>query len=156
MKSRRFSISRALRLRRREAGSSSLGKGPLLALPLGFEIYPLAYNKRIFRELGLEPPRTLEDLMDLAGILKGINGTDSFAVSLRGTEDWATIHPAHMTLYQNFVAVDIALDHGKWRSRVDRAASLEMIRYWVDLVRKGGLAIHTVLHRSGISVVERS
>ena len=119
-------------------GMTELGEGHLLALPLGFEIYTLAYNKRIFRELGLNPPKTREDLLSLCADLKEFNGPDSFALSLRGTEDWATVHTAYMTLYSNFGAVDLEREKGKWTGRVNSEESLRMNQYWVDLVRGGG------------------
>lgn len=45
----------------------------LLAIPIGFELYNLAYNQRIFEEMGLEVPETFEEMLELAGNLRHIH-----------------------------------------------------------------------------------
>ena len=52
------------------------GTGNLWCLPLGFELYCLAYNKKYFDEKGLKLPTTLHELSELARKLKNWNGPD--------------------------------------------------------------------------------
>ncbi len=115
-----------------------LGEGPLLALPLGFELITLAYNRRIFDEKGLTPPATMEELYRLCGILDEFDGPGSFAISVRGADNWATIHPGYMTTFGNYGAVDAENISGNLVSRVNSPESLEMNRHWIDMVRTGG------------------
>ncbi len=116
----------------------SVGKGNLLALPLGFELITLMYNKRVFDEKGLAPPRTMEDLYELSDTLAGFNGPGSFALSVRGSDSWATIHPGYMTTYSSYGAQDAELTAKGLVSLVNSPESVEMNRKWIELIRKGG------------------
>ena len=121
-----------------EPGNEELGTGPLLALPMGFELNTLAYNKRIFDELGLEAPETYDELLELCSVLKEYNGPGSYPIALRGTRDWSSIHSAYMTAYTAFGAEDFKLnDQGILEPAIDSPESLAMNRYWMELVRKG-------------------
>jgi multiple sugar transport system substrate-binding protein len=59
---------------------SPTGTGSQWALPLGFEAYILSYNKKLFQEKGLQPPKTLDELAKLAKELKGWSGSGSYGL----------------------------------------------------------------------------
>ncbi len=113
------------------------GNGPLWAIPMGFEQYVLAYNKRIFDEMGLSPPATMKQLLELCYSLDGFGGPGTYAIALRGTGNWATIHPGFMTTYANYGAVDFLLNDGRLVSAVDSVQSVEMISKWIEIIRAG-------------------
>lgn len=114
------------------------GTGPQWALPLGFEMYTLAYNKRVFDEKGLKPPTTMDELLDLCQKLQGFNGAGSYALALRGTRNWATIHPGYMTTFATWGAKDFTVEGDKLVSQVNSKESVEMTDMWLKLIKAGG------------------
>ncbi len=114
------------------------GTGPLWALPLGFESNVLAYNKRVFDELGLEPPSTMEDLLAIMPKLKNFGGPGTYPLAIRGARNWGTIHPGYMTTYSNYGAVDFTIEDGKLVSQVNSPEAVEMTEMWVKLIKEGG------------------
>jgi multiple sugar transport system substrate-binding protein len=117
---------------------SPTGTGSLYSLPLGFELYSLAYNKKYFDEKGLKPPQTLDEMIDLSKKLKGWNGSGSYGVAVRGTRNWATIHPAYMSIYSSAGAKDFEVKNGKLLSAMDSPAAIEVTKKFAEMVKEGG------------------
>jgi multiple sugar transport system substrate-binding protein len=116
-----------------------VGNGAHLAIPLGMELYMLAYNQRAFEKAGItKVPETYEELLAACDKLKGWNGPGSYAVAVRGARDWGTIHPAYMTTYKNFGATDFAVEGGKLVSKVNSPESVKMNEFFVDMIKRGG------------------
>ena len=115
-----------------------VGQGSQWALPMGYELNNLAYNKRVFDELSLDPPTTTDALLEAATKLQGFNGSGSYGVALRGTRNWATIHPGYMTLFATWGAQDFAIENGKLVCKLDSKEAIEMTDYWVKLIKAGG------------------
>lgn len=116
----------------------AVGSGSQWALPMGWEINILTYNKRILEEQGLTAPKTAEELLDTAGKLHEFDGSGSYGLALRGTADWGTIHPAYMSMYATWGAKDFDIVDGKLVSQVDSPEAIAMTDYWVKLVKEGG------------------
>lgn len=116
----------------------TVGSGSQWALPMGWEINILTYNKRILNEKGMKAPKTAEELLDTATALHEFNGSGTYGLALRGTADWGTIHPAYMSMYSTWGAKDFAVEDGKLVSQVDSPAAIAMTDYWVKLVKSGG------------------
>lgn len=114
------------------------GEGPQWALPMGFEGYNLAYNKKVFAAKGLKPPKTMDELLDLCTKLNEFNGKGTYALAIRGSRNWATIHPGYMTTFVNYGAKDFAIEGGKLVSKVNSKESVEMTDMWVKLIKAGG------------------
>jgi multiple sugar transport system substrate-binding protein len=87
-------------------------------LPLGFELYSLAYNKKYFDEKGLRPPETLDELIELSAKLKGWNGPGPYGVAVRGTRNWATIYAGYISTFSSAGAKDFVIEGGKLASAV--------------------------------------
>jgi multiple sugar transport system substrate-binding protein len=117
---------------------SPTGSGHLWSLPLGFELYSLAYNKKYFDEKGLKPPQTLDELITLAKKLKDWNGPGSYGVAVRGTRNWATIHPGYMSIYSDAGAKDFVVKDGKLISAVDSPQAVEVTKKFAEMVKEGG------------------
>jgi multiple sugar transport system substrate-binding protein len=120
-----------------KAGSPT-GTGSLYSLPLGFEMYSLAYNKKYFDEKGLKPPETLDELIDLATKLKGWNGPGSYGVAVRGTRSWATIHPGYMSTFSSAGAKDFVIKDGKLVSALDSPEAIAVTAKFAKMVKDGG------------------
>jgi len=114
------------------------GTGHQWALALGFETNILAYNKKYFDEKGLKVPKTFDELHDLAKKLKDWNGPGSYGVAVRGTRNWATIHPGYMTTFSNGGAKDFEIKDGKLVSALDQPLPIEITMKWAELVKDGG------------------
>lgn len=113
------------------------GTGPQWALPLGFEAYTLAYNKKVFDSKGLKPPKTMDEFLAVAAKLKEFNGKGSYGVALRGSRNWATIHPGYMTTFATYGAKDFAIEGGKLVSKLNSPESVAMTDQWVKLIKTG-------------------
>lgn len=109
----------------------------LVALPLGFELFSLAYNKRIFEEKGLEPPKTFEEMVDLSKELYEHSGQGTYGISIRGTKNWSMINTAYISYYSIFGGKDFITEGDDIMAAVDSQESVEMNRLWADLVRNG-------------------
>ena len=116
----------------------AVGEGAQLGLPLCFEIYSLAYNKRAFEENGLEVPKTYDELVEVSEKLAGWNGDGSYGLAVRGARDWGTIHPGYMSFFTAFGAKDFAIEDNKLVSKLDSDEAIAMTEWFVDLVQRGG------------------
>ncbi|MEF9916028.1 MAG: sugar ABC transporter substrate-binding protein [Lachnospiraceae bacterium] len=116
----------------------AVGKGSQWALPMGYELNNLAYNKRVFDEKGIAVPKTTDDLLKAATDLKEFAGAGSYGIALRGTRNWATIHPGYMSLFATWGAKDFEIEDGKLVCKLDSKEAIEMTDYWVKLIKEGG------------------
>jgi multiple sugar transport system substrate-binding protein len=114
------------------------GSGAQWALPLGFEMYTMAYNKKIFAEKGLKPPTTMAELADVCTKLNEFDGPGTYALAIRGSRNWATIHPGYMTTYATYGAQDFVVEGDKLVSKVNSPEAVKMTDEWVKLIKSGG------------------
>ena len=114
------------------------GSGKLWCVPLGFELYSLAYNKKYFDEKGIKVPTTLDELSELAAKLKDWNGAGSYGVAVRGTRNWATIHPGYMSSFKSAGAKDFVIENGKLMSALGSPESVELTKKFAGMIKKGG------------------
>ena len=114
------------------------GTGGLWGVPLGFETYNLAYNKRIFGERHLKPPDTMEQLLELCEKLNEFDGKGTYALALRGSKNWSTITTSFITTYANYGARDFDTVNGKLISGVTSKQAVAMTDMWVRLIKTGG------------------
>ncbi|WP_257985495.1 ABC transporter substrate-binding protein [Bacillus sp. V5-8f] len=116
-----------------------VGTGNLWAIPLGFEINVLHYNKRAFKEAGISgPPKTFDELVETATKLNGWNGEGSYGIGTRGTRSWATIHPGYMTAFANHGAKDFEIEDGKLVAKLNSPEAVEITQKYADLIKKAG------------------
>ena len=115
----------------------AVGSGSQWALPMGWEVNILTYNKRILEANGIKAPKTAEELLEAAKALKEFDGSGSYGLAVRGLPDWGTIHPAYMSMYSTWGAKDFEIENGKLVSKVNSPEAVAMTEYWVDLVKNG-------------------
>lgn len=107
------------------------------AIPLGFELYNISYNKQIFDKLKIEPPKNLPEMIEVGSkITKDAGG--AYGVSVRGSRSWATIHPGYLSAYANYGAKDFDVSATGLKSAVNSAQSKEMNKLWVEMIQKCG------------------
>lgn len=114
------------------------GQGSAWAIPMLFEQYILSYNKRVFAEKGLKPPKTFDELLVLCDKLKEFNGKGSYAIAARGAREWPTISTGYVTTYANFGAKDFTVENGKLVSQHNSPEAIAMTDTWVNVIRAGG------------------
>lgn len=115
-----------------------VGKGPQWALPLGFETNCISYNRELFEKFGLTAPTNMKELLEAAKKLNKFEGEGTYGLAVRGTRNWATIHPGYMTTFTNYGAVDLAIENGRLVSKVNSPEAVAMTEMWVDLIKQAG------------------
>ena len=115
-----------------------VGSGSQWALPMGYELNTLCYNQKALKEDQVKEIATTDGLAKVAKSLKGWNGANSYGIAVRGTRNWATIHPGYMSLFGTWGAQDFAIEGGKLVSKLDSAEAVAMTDYWVNLVKDAG------------------
>ena len=121
-----------------KAGSELGGPGAKQwAIPWGFELNNVAYNKRILGELGIEPPKNLPDLIEKAAKVSAA-GKGYYGVGVRGSRSWATIHPGFLSGYANYGQKDFVVKGGKLTPAMNTKESKEFHKMWIDMIQRGG------------------
>lgn len=107
------------------------------ALPWGFELNSVAYNKRVFDTLKLEAPKNLADLREKAArIAKDAGGM--YGIGVRGSRSWATIHPGYLSGFTSFGAKDFELAGGKLKAAMNSREAKAFTREWVAMIQESG------------------
>ena len=107
------------------------------AIPWGFELNSIAYNRRVFDEHGLTPPTNMGELMETAAkITKDVDGM--YGVGVRGSRSWATIHPGFLSAYSNFGEVDFTMENGQLMAAMNTPGSKAMHADWVQMIKDSG------------------
>lgn len=112
---------------------STVGQGPQWALPWGFEGNTLMYNKPLFERLGLDLPRTLDDVIRIGRIIQ--QETDMIPIAVRGTRSWATIHPGFMTAFNSAGGTDY---DANMNPTMNNAVGARFADKWIEMVQEVG------------------
>jgi multiple sugar transport system substrate-binding protein len=105
--------------------------------PWGFELNSVAYNKRIFDKVGVEPPKNMDDMLNVAAkITKDAGGP--YGIGVRGSRSWATIHPGFLSGYSNFGQRDFTVTDGKLKAAMNTAESKAFHKQWVQMIQESG------------------
>jgi len=107
------------------------------AIPWGFELNSIAYNRRVFDEHGLTPPTNMAELMETAArITKDVDGM--YGIGVRGSRSWATIHPGFLSGYSNFGERDFTMENGQLMAAMNTEGSKAFHRDWVQMIKESG------------------
>jgi len=74
----------------------------------------------------------MEELEVLCEKLQEFDGPGTYALAIRGSRNWGTIHPAYMTTYTNYGAKDFVVENGKLVSKVNSPEAVKMTSDWVS------------------------
>lgn len=116
---------------------SPIGTGGQWAIPWGFELNTIAYNKRVFDAKGIKPAETFDDLIQLANDLTD-RASGQYGIAFRGSKSWATIHPGFMTQFTREGCRDFALEGSKLKAMMNSAKAVEFTRKWAELAKSAG------------------
>jgi multiple sugar transport system substrate-binding protein len=107
------------------------------AVPWGFELNSVSYNKRIFDQLKIEPPTNLADMKEKAAkITKDAGGP--YGIGVRGSRSWATIHPGYLSGFSNYGARDFNVADGKLKAAMNSPEGKEFTKQWVEMIQESG------------------
>jgi multiple sugar transport system substrate-binding protein len=107
------------------------------AIPWGFELNSVSYNKRVFDQLGITPPENMEDMIEKAArITKDVDGM--YGIGVRGSRSWATIHPGFLSAYSNFGQRDFVMQDGKLMAAMATPESKAFHAQWVKMIQESG------------------
>jgi multiple sugar transport system substrate-binding protein len=112
---------------------STTYKGKYYGIPWFAETRVLFYNKDIFAAVGVEPPKTHDELIEVAKKIVAKNGKGS-AISLAGTNAWDLIHNWAIILWGNGGSL-ISADNKQAVFNTD--AGVKAMKWYVDLVKNG-------------------
>ena len=120
-----------------KAGSKLGGAGSKQwAIPWGFELNSLSYNKHALDAAGMKAPANLPDLIDKAKTIS--KGGKMYGIGVRGSRSWATIHAGFLSGYTNYGGADFKLEGGKLVPQMNSAVSKNFHTMWIDMVKNAG------------------
>jgi len=120
-----------------KAGSPLGGPGAKQwALPWGFEMNSLSYNRRVLQEMGLQPPKTLPELVEAATAVS--KAGKMYGIGVRGSRSWATIHAGFLSAYTNYGGKDFTAANGKLIPAMNTPESRAFHTLWIDMVKNAG------------------
>ncbi len=112
------------------------GEGSQYALPMGYELNALAYNKNALSDEQVEKIKTTDGLLEVCEELDGWNGSNTYGLAVRGSRNWGTIHAGYMTQYTTWGAKDCEVnDEGGLTWLTDSQEAIDMTDYWVQLCK---------------------
>ncbi len=117
-----------------QPGRANLGQGSQYAIPWGYEANALMYRKDIFDKNKLKVPTTLDELVSTAKKLKELN-PNMAGIVVRGSLNWATIHPGFMTMYSSYGCKDY---DDKMHPQMNSDCAVEVTKKWVDMIKNAG------------------
>lgn len=107
------------------------------ALPWGFELNSVSYNKRLLESMGISPPENLPDLIEKAAKISK-DGKGVYGIGVRGSRSWATIHAGYLSGLANYGGKDFTLEGGNLRSAVNSPEVKKFTALWVEMIKQGG------------------
>jgi len=121
-----------------KAGSKLGGPGSKQwAVPWGFELNSVTYNRKVFDTLKITPPENMSDLIEKAGKISKDSG-GLYGIGVRGSRSWASIHAGFMSAYSNFGARDFSSAGGKLTPLMNSPESKAFHKQWIEMIRVGG------------------
>lgn len=107
------------------------------AIPWGFELNSVTYNRRIFDQLKIDPPTNQGDMNEKAAkITKDAGGP--YGIGVRGSRSWATIHPGYLSGFSNYGARDFDTSGGKLKASMNSAEGKAFTKLWVEMIQASG------------------
>jgi multiple sugar transport system substrate-binding protein len=107
------------------------------AIPWGFELNSITYNRNYFKDVGVDLPKNLPDLVDIAKKITDAN-KGYYGIGVRGSRSWATIHPGYLSAFANYGAKDFEVQNGKLKAAMNSPQGKEMTKLWVKMIQQSG------------------
>src|SRR4029450_6964566 len=97
----------------------------------------ISYNRTLFDKVGVQPPKNLEDMINIAAKLTK-RGRRPYGIGVRGSRSWATIHPGFLSGYSNFGQRDFNVTGGKLKAAMNTKESKAFHKQWVQMIQDSG------------------
>lgn len=117
-----------------QPGAANLGQGSQYALPWGWEANAYMYRKDLFEKHGLSVPTNLEELVAVSKQLKELE-PEMAGIVVRGSLNWATIHPGFMTMYSSYGCKDY---DDNMVPQMNSECAVTVTEAWIDMVKNAG------------------
>jgi len=117
-----------------EPGAQNLGQGSQYALPWGWESNAYMYRKDIFEKHELSVPTSLDELVAVSKELNELE-PEMAGIVVRGSLNWATIHPGYMTMYASQGCRDY---DDNMVPQMNSECAVEVTDKWAEMVREAG------------------
>ena len=106
-------------------------------IPWGYELNNISYNRKMFDKVGVEVPKNLGEMVEVAAKLKADLG-GPYGIGVRGSRSWASIHPGFLSGYANFGEKDFNVADGKLKAAMNTAGSKAFHKDWVKMIQDSG------------------
>lgn len=117
-----------------EPGAQNLGKGSQYALPWGWESNAYMYRQDLFEKHSLSVPTSLDELVEVSAQLNELE-PDMAGIVVRGSLNWATIHPGYMTMYASQGCKDY---DDNMVPQMNSPCAVEVTEKWAQMIRDAG------------------
>ncbi len=119
------------------------GLGGRWALPWGWEPSVFTYRGDEFSRLGLRPPETMDELVDVAAgyqeASRRSQPADSCGIAVQGMRSWASIYSGFMTQFTREGAQDFISSQGmQLTPEFNSSTSIAFHQKWMGMVSRSG------------------
>jgi ABC-type glycerol-3-phosphate transport system substrate-binding protein len=119
----------------------------IYGIPIGGEGRYVAYRTDLFNKYGKEPPDTLEQLLGLATFFKG-RESGLYGIAYRGAKGAFFASGFLTTMYPNGGRI---VDRETWEVLVDRPATIDALKWHIELLKQGPPDIATYTHEEAFT-----
>jgi multiple sugar transport system substrate-binding protein len=122
-------------------------KGVIYGIPVAGETRYVGYRKDLFEKYGKQPPKTMDEFLELAKFFKG-KEEGLYGVAMRGQKGVHFASGWMTTMYQNGGQF---LDQKTWKVLVNSPGTVYSLQYYVDLLDQGPPDIGVYTHEEAVS-----
>jgi len=119
----------------------------LYGIPIAGETRYVAYRTDLFEKYNKEPPRTMDELLDLAKFFNG-REDDLYGIAMRAQRGIHFASGFLTTMYQNGGQL---VDQDTWEVLVNTPETVDSLSYYIELANQGPPDIANYTHEEAVS-----
>lgn len=123
--------------------------GVIYGIPVAGETRYVGYRKDLFQKYGKQPPKTMDEFLELAKFFKG-KEEGLYGVAMRAQKGIHFASGWMTTMYQNGGQY---LDQKTWKVLVNSPGTVKSLEYYVDLLNQGPPDIGVYTHEEAVSAL---
>jgi ABC-type glycerol-3-phosphate transport system substrate-binding protein len=123
--------------------------GVIYGIPVAGETRYVGYRKDLFAKYGKQPPKTMDEFLELAKFFKG-KESGLYGVGMRAQKGVHFASGWMTTMYQNGGQY---LDQKTWKVLVNSPGTVKSLQYYVDLLHQGPPDIGVYTHEEAVSAL---
>ncbi|HHV61943.1 MAG TPA: sugar ABC transporter substrate-binding protein [Firmicutes bacterium] len=122
-------------------------KGVIYGIPVAGETRYVGYRKDLFKKYGKEPPKTMDEFLELA---KFFNGREPklYGIAMRAQKGIHFSSGFMTTMYNNGGQI---LDQKTWKVLIDSPKTVKAFKYHIELLKQGPPDIGVYTHEEAVS-----